>query len=45
MKGGVDVFLGGTGRRNALFDRLEFVVNSVRSVDVKEEVERLLSNA
>ncbi|MBI4014746.1 MAG: DUF2240 family protein [Candidatus Aenigmarchaeota archaeon] len=41
---GMDYVFRGKARRNALFDRLEFVVSSVRSVDVKEEVERLLVN-
>lgn len=39
---GKELLLEGRVSRNALFDRLEFVVNDVKSVDVKKEIEMLM---
>ncbi len=38
---GSEYLLEGKARRNNLFDRLEFVVNNVKSVNVKREIEML----
>lgn len=39
---GKEFVFDGVVRRNRLFDRLEFIVNNIKSVDVKIEIERLL---
>lgn len=39
---GKEFVFDGVVRRNKLFDRLEFIVNSIKSVDAKKETERLL---
>ncbi|MBI4019122.1 MAG: DUF2240 family protein [Candidatus Aenigmarchaeota archaeon] len=39
---GREYVFSGKVRRNTFFDRLEFVTNSVKSVDIKEEINRLL---
>lgn len=39
---GRELLLEGRISRNALFDRLEFVVSDVKSVDVKKEIEMLM---
>ncbi len=41
---GRELVLGGRVRRNAMFNRLEFIVNDVDGVDVKKEIENLLEN-
>jgi replication factor A1 len=41
---GKEFLFDGKARRNALFDRLEFIVNNVREVDVKKEIDFLLNN-
>lgn len=37
-----EYILDGQVRRNQFFDRLEFVVNKIREVDIKEEIELLM---
>lgn len=39
---GKEFVIEGAVRRNKLYDRLEFVVNNVKNVDVKKEIELLL---
>ncbi len=39
---GKDLILTGKVKRNAMFDRLEFIVNSVKKIDVMKEIEMLL---
>ncbi|MBI2578520.1 MAG: DUF2240 family protein [Candidatus Aenigmarchaeota archaeon] len=39
---GKEFLFEGAVRRNKVFDRLEFVVNNVKNVDVKKEIESLL---
>ncbi len=39
---GRELLFDGVVRRNKLYDRLEFIVNNIKSVDVKKEIERLL---
>ena len=41
---GKEFVFEGRVRRNALFNRLEFIVNGVDEVNVKSEIERLLDN-
>jgi replication factor A1 len=41
---GKDFIFTGKVRRNTFFDRLEFVVNSVRGFDVKEEIKEMIPN-
>ena len=38
---GTEYILEGKARKNDFFDRLEFVVNNIKSVDVKKEIEML----
>jgi replication factor A1 len=40
---GKDFIFEGRVRRNTYFDRLEFVVNNIKNVNVKEEIELLLT--
>ena len=40
---GKDFLLAGKVRRNSFFDRLEFVVNDVKDVDIKKEIETALN--
>lgn len=40
---GRELLFEGAVRRNKVFDRIEFVVNNVKSVDVKKEIETLLA--
>lgn len=40
---GTEYVLEGKARKNDFFDRLELVVNSIKSVDVKREIEMLVS--
>lgn len=39
---GEEFVFDGVVRRNRLYDRLEFIVNNIKNVDVKKEIERLL---
>ena len=39
---GKEFLFEGVVRRNNFFDRTEFIVNNVKSVDVKKEIERLI---
>jgi len=39
---GRELLFDGVVRRNKLYDRLEFILNNIKSVDVKKEIERLL---
>ncbi|MBI4163053.1 MAG: DUF2240 family protein [Candidatus Aenigmarchaeota archaeon] len=39
---GRDLILTGKVKRNAMFDRLEFIVNNVKKIDVMKEIEMLL---
>ena len=39
---GKDMLFAGKVKRNAMFDRLEFIVNSVKKIDVMKEIEMLL---
>ncbi len=41
---GMEFVLEGRVRKNSMFNRLEFTVNSVEEVDVRQEIERLLEN-
>ncbi len=41
---GKEFIFEGTVRRNTFFDRLEFIINSVKSVDVKQEIEMMMKN-
>ncbi len=41
---GKELILTGRARRNQLFERLEFIVNDVKDVDVKQEIELLLNS-
>ena len=41
---GKEYIFEGRVRKNAMFNRLEFTVNSVEEVDVRQEIERLLEN-
>ncbi len=41
---GKEFIFEGKARRNALFERLEFIVSKVNDVDVKKEIEMLLNN-
>lgn len=41
---GKEFVLGGRARRNALFDRLEFIINNVNEVDIKKEIDLLMNN-
>ncbi len=41
---GKEYVFEGRARRNALFDRLEFIINNVKEVNIKKEVELLLNN-
>ncbi len=40
---GRELMIDGRVSRNALFDRLEFVVNDVNGIDIKKEIETLLA--
>mgnify|MGYP001562031357 FL=1 len=39
---GTEYVLEGKARKNDFFDRLELVVNNIKSVDVKREIEMLV---
>lgn len=39
----IDFVFSGRLRNNKLYDRMEFIVNSVSNIDVKEEIQRLLN--
>ncbi len=41
---GKELLLTGRARRNQLFERLEFIVNDVKDVDVKKEIESLIND-
>ncbi len=41
---GKELIFEGSVRRNTFFDRLEFVVNDVKNVDVKKEIEMLMES-
>ncbi|MFH0832146.1 MAG: OB-fold nucleic acid binding domain-containing protein [Candidatus Aenigmatarchaeota archaeon] len=40
---GVEFIFAGRVKKNMLFDRLEFIVNSIKNVDVKDEIEMMLN--
>jgi hypothetical protein len=42
VKIGKEFIFEGRARRNALFDRLEFIVSNVKEVDIKQEIEFML---
>ena len=39
---GKDLILEGKVRRNKYFDRLEFVANNVKNIDIKKEIEMII---
>lgn len=41
VKTGNDIIIQGSVRKNGLFDRLEFIVNDVKNIDVVKEIEML----
>jgi len=41
---GIDFIFEGRAKKNDFFDRLEFMVNTVRPIDVKEEIELMMKN-
>jgi ssDNA-binding replication factor A large subunit len=41
---GRDFIFEGRVRKNDFFDRLEFIVNNVRTVDIKQEIEMIVTN-
>lgn len=41
---GKEFMISGRVRRNRMFDRLEFVANDVKEVDIKNEVNKLINN-
>ena len=41
---GKEFIFDGSVRRNTFFDRLEFVVNDIKNIDVKKEIETLMKN-
>jgi hypothetical protein len=41
---GKEFMISGRVRRNRMFDRLEFVANNVREVDIESEANKLINN-